>query len=257
MSDSDRDDWMSPDELRRRLLHSVFTPAARFARAFDVPLAEAGKRFQVAYFHLLRNQGLRLREVCDTLGISQSLAANLSRRLKESFADRDTPALSRRIEFMLWTEAMSEARLCQVLTDADPDEVRAALDTLAAEGRIAEVAGRTVTYAIKRRSSRIVRDRILSRLDGLNHLLEAVGNAVYGRFVEETDDAFARVLTLRVREADRARLRSLYEEHIWPTLESLDAAAEGDPTAREVELVLTWAPYRLMQRAADGNEPED
>jgi len=211
----------------------------------------------VAYFHLLRNQGMRLREVCDTLGISPSLAANLSRRLKESFNDQDTPALGRRIEFMVWTEAMSEARLCQVLTDVEPGAVRAALSTLEAEGRIERVSGRTVTYTIARRSSRIVRDRILSRIDGLNHLLEAVGNAVYGRFVSDEDDAFARVLTLRVREADMARLHALYEEQVWPTLEALDAAAAGDAAAREVEVVLTWAPYRLMDRDGSPSSGDD
>lgn len=253
-----RDGWMSSGELQRRLMHALFMPSARFAQAFGVPLNELGKRMQVAYFHLLRTQGLRLREVCEALGISPSLAANLSKRLKESFADEDSAALGRRIEFMLWAEPLSEARLCQVLTDVEADEIRAALEALEAEGRITQVKGRTMTYAIARASSRIVRDRILSRLDGLSNLLEAISNAVYGRFISDDPDAFARVLTLRVREADMDALRQLYEETIWPALEALDAAAKGDASARSMEFVVSWAPYQLIRRMhEDADEESD
>lgn len=251
------DRWMSANELQRRLMHALFMPPARFAQAFGVPLNQMGKRMQVAYFHLLRTQGLRLREICDAIGISPSLAANLSKRLKESFADEDAAALSRRIEFMLWAEPLSEARLCQVLTGVDAEDIRAALDTLEAEGRVRRIEGRRVTYAIARGSSRIVRDRILSRLDGLSNLLEAVSNAVYGRFVSDEPDAFARVLTLRVREQDSDALRTLYEETIWPALEALDAAARGDASARSMEFVVSWAPYRLIRRIHQDNPDED
>jgi len=256
MPADDRDEWMSPIELRRRLLHALFMPPARFAQAFGMPLRDVGKRFQVAYFHLLRTQGLRLREICEEIGISSSQAANLSKRLKENFAGNDAAALGRRIEFMLWAEPLSEARLCQVLTDADPVDVRAALDVLEADARIKRVPGRTVTYAIARSSSRIVRDRILSRLDGVSNLLESVSNAIYGRFISEDDRAFARVLTMRVREADQEALRALYEEQIWPALETLDAAAKGDDSAQSMEFVVSWAPYRLMRRIYEERDDE-
>lgn len=240
---------VTPNELAERVTYSMLATAARLAGAFDLPLKGVGRQLQTAYFQVLRDRGLKLREISERLEISPSLAATFSKRLKERFfAPEGAPALSRRIEFMLWAEPMSEARLLQVLPGEEPDDVAAAVAELLAEGRVVRDDDRIGRLRTARGASRLVRDELRGRIDGLNHLLGGVAQAVYARFFAPGEPAFARVLTLRVRPEDLPELERLYRERIWPTLEALDAAAQGHDDARAMEVVVTWAPYRLIER---------
>src|SRR5690606_15670193 len=207
-----------------------------------------------------KRRGLKMREASDVLDVSMRKVALLSKRLKQNFLDAEHEVeLPRRIEFMLWAEPLSSARIKQVLTDVEEQEIDEAIEMLDAQGRIELQDGRTPTWTVKRNEFRLVHDNMLSRIDGLNNLLASLANAVFGRFFEREVRAFARTLSLRVRETDLPRLQSLYEDVLWETLRRLDADAHGNDDAIEMDVSILWAPYEYVQRVTDakpaGEEP--
>lgn len=240
---------MPPEELARRVVYAFMYATARLADQFGTerPLKAAGKELQMAWFHALRDRGLKLHEISSRLGISSASVAALSKRLKDNFVTGEgRGAVQRRIEFMLWAEPLSRARLHQVLTEVPPAEIDAALDALLAQERVQLRPGRTPRF-VPVRASRVVRDQMLARLDGLNQLVGAISQTAFGRFFAPKRTSFARVSQLRVRPEDIPKLRALYETHIWPTLKALDAAAEGSDAAESLEFVVTWSPYALFE----------
>lgn len=266
MNDAPHSDTAPPDaalqqdELVRRVIYAMLAPAVRLALAFQIPIKDLGDLVQMAYFHEVRRRGLKMRQASDILGVSMRKVALLSRRLKQNFLQEETQeALPRRLEFMLWAEPLSEARLRQVIGDVDDDEITAALQRLEAQGRVRLVPGRTPTWEVVRSEFRLVRDTWLARIDGLNNLLGSVANAVFGRFFRDEERAFARTLSLRIRPEDLERLRALYDEHIYPTLRDLDAAAHGDDEAEEIDVSIIWAPYEYLPRhtTLPGDEDDD
>lgn len=235
----------------------MLAPAVRLARKFGVSLAEIGRWVELAYFHELRRDGLTLSDAGDCLAVSRRKAADLSRMLKENFfAPEREYEVARRIEFMVWAEPMSRARIVQTLGDTDEDQVDEAIAQLLDEGRIVEVAGRTPTYEIARGESRLVRNTWLAKIDALNNLLSTITDAVYARFFERDDKALARNLELRVRAEDLQRLRKLYEQHIWPELNELDERARSDPSALPMNFSVCWAPRDFLADRMDDESTE-
>lgn len=235
------------DELVRRVLYALLTPAVRLGLAFHLPIKELTDLIQMAYFHETRRRGLKMRQASELLGVSMRKVALLSRRLKQNFLqDQQEEGLPRRIEFMLWAEPLSEARLRQAIPDATDDELRQAIERLVEQKRIRLVPGRTPTFEVVRSEFRLVRDHWLARIDGLNNLLGGIGNAVFARFFNDEPRAFARTLSLRVRPEDHARLRTLYDELVYPTLRELDAAAHADEHAEAIDFSIVWAPYEYL-----------
>lgn len=253
----DTDEGPSSDEIRQRVIYALMLPAVRLARVFGVPLKMVERWLHMAYFHELRDSGLKMREAAGHLKVSMRKAALLSKQLKDNFLQPEqVKTLPRRIEFCLWAQPLSFARLQQAMPEVEPVTLTAALDQLVAEGRLTLNRGRTTTYAATRPERRLVRDNWLARIDGLNNLLGTVSDAVYGRFFAAEPRAFARTLSFRMRSQDREKLQALYEEQIWPTLVALDEASRDDENAEQVELSLCWAPYEYLRQRASG-EPEE
>ncbi len=232
-----------PPALSERVIYALLGPATQLAFAFRLPLKPLLELLQTAYFHETRRRGLTTAEAAELLDVSPRKIAMLSRDLKHSFLPEDREVgLPRRIEFMLWAEPLSAARLTQVL-DAPTEAVEAAIAQLLAEGRIREEADRVTRYAVVRSEFRLVDQRgWLSRLDGLNNLLSSVTAAVKGRFFDDEPRAFARTLNFRAVPGWGERLRTLYESTIFPALAALDEEARGCPDAECVDLSVVWAP---------------
>lgn len=242
---------ISSTELMQRVVYAMLTPAVHFARVFGVSLKTITQWLQMAYFHQLRQQGLTLQEICERLEISMRSAARLSSQLKTNFLEPEAAhRLPRRIEFMLWAEPLSEARLRQLLPEASEAELREALELLLREGRVVERAGRTVMYRTAQSSDRLVRASWLSRIGGLNSLLSTVVNAVYMRFFGATEQpAFARNLSLRVCPEDLPKLADLYEQGVWERMKALDQAALDRNDAIPLTMAICWAPYEWLSTA--------
>ena len=149
--------------------------------------------------------------------------------------------LPQRLEFMLWASPMSAARLHQCLPDEPPEDIDAALDLMMEQGRIAPHPERPDQLALTRPEGRLVQDSWVARIGSLNSLLDNLDQTVTQRFLDHSDDAFARTLNLRVALDELPALRALYEDTLWPALVALDARARHAPKRVAIKLSLLWA----------------
>ncbi len=245
------DDSISDEELQERVIYATLGPAVRLARVFRVPLSDLKHWLDMAYYHETKRQNLKMKEVAALMSVSMSKVALLSRQLKENFIREDLVAeLPRRIEFMLWAQPLSLAKLNQVLTDATEEEVEAAIQELLDDGRI-ELAGTETLpqYQLSISVDRRTWDSWLARIDGLNNVLRNVGDAVFSRFfADNKNTSFARTLTFRVRDEDYAKLQEFYETQLFELIQELDKAADDDEGAQPVSLSLFWAPHDLLNQ---------
>ena len=251
-------------ELERRVIYSMMIPGTRLARAFGVPLKEVGEWVELGYLKELLDGGFKLKDAAELLKVSVRKVSMLSSRLRENFflpeLEHELPA---RIEFMLWAEPLSKKRIKQYLSAIKEEAIDDAIDLLVEQGRIHEIDGRTTTYEVVTSEQRLVRDDLMARIDALNTLLGNVTDAVFGRFFQKDEKAFARSLQFRVRAEDLPRLKALYEEHVWRELSALDEDARDDPNAIPMGATLCWAPMDLTietieaARARAEEEEED
>lgn len=229
-------------ELAERLIYSLLRPAVRLAMRSRLPMKELIRLAKVAYFQELRALGLTLQETADALDASLPTAARLSRELKRNFLRPEIEhQLPQRIEFMLWAEPLSRARLHQVLHEHPPEDIDRALESMVESRRIARAPGSDV-FGLEAPQVRLVSDSWFVRIGSLNHILENLSHTVVARFFEtETPrEAFARNLNLRVPTALLGRLHSLYEEVLWTALVGLDEAAKGESDVHDVRLTFFW-----------------
>ena len=235
------------EELARRVVFSLMTPASRLSATRELPLKELTNYLRLAYFRQLRNKGKTLREIGDSLDISVRTAKRLSQQLKENFfAPEREHELPRRIEFMLWATPMTRARINQVLEDVSGQECEDAIDQLLDEERVREVEGRVGYYeACRPQGSRIVRDTMIARVGALNAFLNNATNAIHHRFFAQKDKAFVRTLSFRIRPEDLAELREIYESSVWERLSALEQRVEERDDALEMQLSVCWAPYDM------------
>lgn len=249
---------ISDEELRLRIVYSLFGPVAKLARRFVLPLKELSSFFEVACYHELKRASHTLQESADRLGISRRKVAQLSKRLKQNFFRPEYGhGLPRRIEYMLWAGSMTEGRIHQALPEHDEEEVDEALETLLRQERI-EILKREPTYefAVRHSEFRLYENNWMARIDGLNNLLSNLTDAVVGRFFEDDDRSFARTLNFRIQEDDIEKLRVMYEEDIYQTLVELEEKVEDADSDEVVEMSLSalWAPTELAD--IDGEETE-
>lgn len=234
-------------ELRNRVIYALFSPAAKISQSFKIPLANLKELMEVAYFHETKKSGLKMKEVADVMDVSMSKVALLSRALKKNFSDENVD-LPRRIEFMLWSGALTSAKIKQVIPDATADEINEALLTLVDEKKIVkERQDQVFHYALNTDVDRRVWDSWLAKVDGLNNVLHTVADAVFARFFKNDPNAFARTLSFRVMPDDVKLLREFYETELFKLIVDLDAKTEGEESALPLSLSLFWAPYNFIE----------
>ncbi|PIE16244.1 MAG: hypothetical protein CSA66_07635 [Proteobacteria bacterium] len=252
---------MPPDELGRRLVYAMLLPAVRMALALGMPSKDLVRWAELAVYHEARRRNLKNHEIAEQLDVSVRKVAELSRRLKENFLSPDREhGLPRRIEFMLWAEPASAARIKQTFTDAAEAEIDEALATLEAQGRIRRThKGRTVRYERVGAKAVLVQDQMLARIDGLNNLLGNVADVVHARFVAESPpESFARTISLRVRKDELRHLRSLYDDVLWEVLQRLDESAHAAPEdAETLSLSILWSPHAHLERLLEAGRDRD
>jgi hypothetical protein len=252
----ERDD-ISDEELRERVIFALLAPAARIARSFGVPLQKLKGWVETAYYReTQRPEKLTLKDISHLMDVSSSKVSLLSREYRENFMSPEVEArLPRRIEFMLWAEPLSLARLKQVLTDEEPEDVESAVRELVSQERIRPRAdGRTKTYELNIETSRRAWETWLARIDGLNNALDNVTDAVFARFFEGDPSAFARTLTFRMNPGARERLRAFYEDQLFPFIQQLDSEVEDEDEARSTSLSVFWAPHEYLFSWIKGEE---
>ncbi len=235
------------NELRNRVIYALFSPAAKISQSFKIPLSNLKELMEVAYFHETKKSGLKMKEVAKVMDVSMSKVALLSRALKKNFSTENVD-LARRIEFMLWSGAMTSAKIKQVLPDASAEEINSTLLELVQEKKLRkERRDQVFHYVLNIDVDRRVWDSWLAKVDGLNNVLRTVADAVYARFFENDERAFARTLSFRVMPADIEKLRAFYEKELFKLIVELDAKTEGEEDAIPLSLSLFWAPYNFIE----------
>ncbi len=241
-------DEIGEEELQGRVIYALLKPAGRLARVFGVPLHQVRDLLDMAYYQEVKGKDLKMKEAASLMGVSMSKIALLARQLKENFVNSES-SLERRIEFMLWVEPLSLAKIHQVLTDASMQQVKEALARLTELGRINETSeARGSVYSLNIDQSRRVWDTWLARIDGLQNALGTVSDAVYGRFFAKEAHAFARTLSFRVRKEDLHRLQDFYENQLFTLVTELDAACQDASDEVAMGLSIFWAPYELTDQ---------
>lgn len=235
---------MQHDELKDRVVYGLMLPAVRLATNFRVPLAQMKRWVETAYYQETKRRGMEMKEAKEVMSVSLSKVALLSRQLKENFMREDDEyELPRRIEYMLWAEPLTQARLNQVLPDLNELQIASAIEQLLDEGRIRAVDRATEpAYELDVTEARRVWDTWLARIDGLSNALGSVADAVNARFFEGDERALARTLTFHIREQDREQLRKFYEDELFPFIAGLNQKAEetAEPSP-VVSLSIFWA----------------
>lgn len=235
---------IDPEELRQRAVYSLFRPTVRLARRFRVPLKRLAHWLQIAYFHELRQQGLTLKEIADRLDVGMRKAAELSRQMKgQFFRPEFEHGLPRRIEFMLWAESLSRARIHQLMRTEgiDEDEVEAAIERLLAERRIRPVEGKKDVLTVTSTRARLVSPSWMARIDGLNTLVANLGRVTEDRVLNQRPTALLRTLSFRLRPEDVVELRDVYETVLFPRLAELEERASERTDALTMSLSILWA----------------
>lgn len=253
--DDERD--ITPEELRDRVVYALMSPVARFARVFGLPLTPVRDWAEIAYYHEARRHNLKMKEMAELMQISTSKVSLLSKALKENFIRPEVEAaLPRRIEFMLWAEPLSLAKIKQVLTDVSNEEINQAIAHLVSEGRIIKEDGESAPlYRLQIETDRRVWDSWIARIDALNNAMSNVSDAVFARFFKSDDSAFARTLTFHIRRRDIDRLKEHYEE-LFALVQELDAAAGSSEDSMPISLSVFWAEHDLLggQETPGGND---
>jgi len=234
-------------QVEKRVIYGLLLPAVRLGFMFKVPIKEMGDLLQMAYYHETKRQGLKMREAGDLLDVSMRKVALLSKQLKVNFLELESQhSLPRRIEFMLWANPLSASRLIQAMDEKAQDEILDALELLITKGRVREIKGATVTYEVCSSEARLVDSTWLARLDGLDNVMEVIANTVYGRFFLGEPRAFARTLSLRMRQSGVEQLKLFYKKSFYPLLHQLEEEAKKDEEAVMMDVSLIWAPYSYI-----------
>lgn len=239
----------SEEEFSLRVLYSLMKPVAKLASVKRIALQDLTPWMQLAYFHDLKDRGLKMREMSDVMGVSMRKVAMLSKQLKQNFLRPELEVeLPRRIEFVLWAEPLSRARLSQALPGVTDAELDDALQILADQERIVvREEARGVIYDISSTTRRVVGREWAGKIDGVNNVMNNVFNAVLGRLFHDDARAFARTLQLHVREDDLEELRAFYNETIFPFLAELDERANETPDRFPIDVSILWAPTDLTE----------
>ena len=233
------------NDLDRSVFYALCTPLVRLAVRRGLPLRALKHLVGMAYFHETRRRGMTGPVAAERLGVSLRTITHLSRRLKDFLTVENQHGLPRKIEYLLWAEPISAARLKQTMR-AEPAEIEDALQRLLAEGRIRlRDDGR---LEVTRAQFGLVSDRDAgARVDGLQHQLEVIADSVDHRFFAGATDtaAFARTYAFRLRRSDAHLIRAWYDllrQHI-ALMEEVGRDAD-DQT--EMALTIAWAPHNMV-----------
>jgi hypothetical protein len=235
---------ISLEERGRRALHVTLRASARVAMETGVELKGLKRALEDAYVHEALERGWPLKTIGETLGVSPSKTALLSRQLKKGLMSRlaqEELALERRLEYMLWAKPMTLARLNQVLPQERYSDLSKALKVLVAEERVVRRGdGHAATYALRVDPERRPWERYLARLDGAQRGLVAAADAVRSLFVRGEEEP-AQVHSLEIpvapdrvpeaREAIERAMTALFTE-LQELSADEDAPGEDDVTLR-------------------------
>lgn len=190
------------EELPARLVFSLLQAAVRVAARVHMPLDRLTELLRSAYFVEYRRRHPRdLETVAEKLGVSLRTAGTLNRSLKGDFFTPETRVEPLRlVTGALLGQPRSPAEI-EAVTGLEAGEVRRVLTHLAEVGWADEAQDGRVTLSGSFRS--YLSDDPAARVDGVNHQMAIVADAVWSRFVRRNSaTAAARTWAFAARPED-------------------------------------------------------
>jgi hypothetical protein len=235
---------LSALELQQRLVFSLLKPAVRLCRRFRLPLKQFEALCRLAYFEELRRKGeMTHAEMARVFGTSLRTIGHLERQYRGNFfTPEDEEERRRRVEAVLRDGPATAAAIAAALREP-AEEVEPLLQSLRAAGRVLADGG---TWRLDPAFRSLVRADFDARVDGLNHQLEVVVEALRCRFLGGDGPSVARTLSFVGRPEDVERFcRELVRVLRDGCGEAEEAAlAEGAADRREFAVTLALAPAR-------------
>jgi len=171
-------------ELQRRLIFTLLWPVVSMCRRFRVPLDVLEQLTRLAYYEeLRRGEKATQAQVADVFGMSLRTVVGLERQYRSEFlAPEYEVELSRQLEELLGQGERTAQELAE-LVEAPITDVQRALSNLVAAGQARRVeTDGAARYVLSERYQSLVRDDLISRVDGLKHQLQVLVSAITRRF---------------------------------------------------------------------------
>lgn len=150
---------------------------------------------RLAYFEVLRRQGLTQAEIGRRLGQTDRHMRTLAQRLRSDFfaAEREV-GLVRQVETTVAEKRPTEAELIEALPSWRAQEIRRAIEELIEEKRVSRTPdGR---LELGKRYVILASDQFHRRIDALNHFLDGLYQAVMHRLVfDEKQNSMIKTIT--------------------------------------------------------------
>lgn len=199
------------------------------AARFHVPMRTLAELLRLAYFEVLRREGLSQAAVGERLGQSDRHMRTLARKLKSDFfAAEAEVGLVREVESEVSKSSPTPKQLYASLPGWSEEEIERALATLIEEGRVVRDKTRLKTAP---RYLVLGSDKFHFRVDALNHFLGGVTQAILQRLIfEERDEAMIKTISFSARPARLMELLRELEANLRRDIAALeeDATFEGE-----------------------------
>lgn len=232
---------LSQEAIDGRIIFSMLRPAAYLAARLEFPLKDLTNFIRLSYFRELKDERNTLEEAAEKMDVSVRTAKRLNQELRSDFFLPEIEhTLARRIEFMLWAQPISLARILQLLPGVPRAEVMVAMERLENEGRLRRIDGRTIKFGTTRLVTRLVDEDFSRRIGALNSLLQNVAETVVGRFIERRATAFARTLSFRIRAEDVEELNASYQAFLRKMV-ALEGRVEAGTESLPIRLSILWS----------------
>jgi hypothetical protein len=182
-------------ETQLRLEYSLLRVAVRAAARFRVPMRTLTELVRLAYFEVLRRQGLTQAEIGRRLGQTDRHMRTLAQRLRSDFfaAEREV-GLLREVESTVAHKRMTEVELVEALPSWRAQEIRRAVEELIEEKRVVRTEDGYLEFGT--RYNILASDQFHRRIDALNHFLDGLYQAVMHRLVhDEKKTAMIKTIT--------------------------------------------------------------
>lgn len=230
-------------ETQLRLEYSLLRIAVRVAARFRIPMRTLSELLRLAYFEVLRREGLTQTEIGRRLGQTDRHMRSLAQKLRSDFfaAEREV-GLVREIETLVADKAPLPTELSKLLPSWSEHEVKRAFEELLAEKRIAP--GPDGHLHVGARYVLLASDQFHRRIDALNHFLDGLHQAVMHRLVyDEKQTAMIKTITFSANPASLEAFIARLEGDLRREVATLEEQAqfEGNSDHR-FTLGLTLAP---------------
>lgn len=230
-------------ETQLRLEYSLLRIAVRVAARFRIPMRTLSELLRLAYFEVLRREGLTQTEIGRRLGQTDRHMRSLAQKLRSDFfaAEREV-GLVREMETLVADKAPLAEELSRLLPSWSEFEVKRAMGELIEEKRITlDAEGR---LHIGARYVLLASDQFHRRIDALNHFLDGLHQAVMHRLIyDDRQTAMIKTITFSANPASLEAFIARLEGELRREVATLEEQAlfEGGSDQR-FTLGLTLAP---------------